>query len=57
MDVDLLTIVAKRYDPILWTVKNHSGDHFFKITIEEIREVFILNPNISLHEKIDLDDL
>lgn len=57
MDVDLLTMMAKRYDPVLQIVKNHSRDNLFKFAAEEIREVFMLNPNTVLHEKIDFDDL
>ena len=57
MDDDLLTMLAKTYDPMLWVVKKHARVKLFRITIEVIREVFELNPNLSLHEKIDLDDL
>lgn len=56
-DDDLLTMIAKRYDPVLRVVKNHAGENLFSVTLEVIREVFMLDPNHTLHEKIDLDDL
>ena len=56
-DSDLLTILAKRYDPITNWVKNNSGVNIFKVFAELIREVFILNPNHALHEKIDMGEI
>lgn len=57
MDENLLKMLAKRYDLMLRVVKNHARDSLFRVTTKVIREVFMLNPNHALHEKIDLDDL
>ena len=57
IDDNFLTMFEKRYDPMLQVVKNHAGDNLFGVTNEVIIEVFILNPNLALHEKIDFDDL
>lgn len=57
MDDDLLTMLGKMYDPILWLVNNQVGDNLFRGTTEVIKEIFILNPNLALYENINLDDL
>lgn len=57
MDVDLLTMLSKRYDPVLRMLRNHSADGLFKITIEVIREVFMLSPYTTLHEEISFEKL
>lgn len=49
--------MAKKYDPITRLVKNHVGDNLFRVSPELIREVFKLNPNHVVHEKIDMEDL
>lgn len=56
-DDDLLTNMAKKYDPINRVVKNHVGDNLFRVSPKMIREVFKLNPNHVVHEKIDMEDL
>lgn len=56
-DDDLLIMIAKRYDPMLRVVKNYVGENLFRVTPEVIREVFMLNPNHTLHDKIEMDDL
>ena len=38
-------------------VKNHARVNIFKVFPQLIREVFNLNPNHVVHEKIDMDDL
>ena len=58
MDDDLLTLIEKkRYDPVLWVVKNYVGDNLFSVTFEVIREALMINHNLGLHEKINLGDL
>lgn len=54
-DSDLLADMAKKYDPITRIVKNHVGDNLFRVSLELIREVFKLNPNHAVHEKIDME--
>lgn len=56
-DSDLLVDLAKKYDPITGWVKNHVGVNLFRVFPELIRDVFSLNPNPTLREKIDLGDL
>ena len=45
--------MAKKYDPITKAVKDHVGDILFRVLPELIKEVFKLNPNHAIHEKID----
>ena len=56
-DSDLLTNMAKKYDPITRIVKNHVGDNLFRVSPTLIREVFKLNPNHVIYEKIDMEEL
>ena len=56
-DDDFLTIILKKDDPIIRIVKNHAGDNIFRVSPKLIREVFKLNPNHAIHEKIDMEDL
>lgn len=56
-DDDLLVDMAKKYDPITRVVKNHIGYNLCRVSPELIREVFKLNPNHAIHEKIDMEDL
>ena len=55
-DSDLLTNLAKKYDPIMGWVRNHVGVNIFKVFLELISEVFNLNPNHAMHEKIGMDE-
>ena len=54
-DSDLLTNITKKYDPITRIVKNHAGDNLFRVSPTLIREVFKLNPNHAIHERIDME--
>ena len=56
-DSDLLTDLAKKYNPITIWVKNHSRVNLFRVFPELFSEVFNLNPNYDVHEIIDMDDL
>ena len=56
-DSDLLTNLAKKYDPIMGWVKNHARVNIFRVSPKLIREVFNLNPNHVVHEVIDIDDI
>ena len=49
-------MIAKRYDPMSRMVKNHSGDNIFRVSPNMIGEVFRLNPNHLVHEKIGMED-
>lgn len=49
--------MSKKYVPITRIVKNNVGDNIFRVSLELIREVFKLNPNHVVHEKIDMEDL
>ena len=49
--------MSKKYDPITRIVKNHFGDNLFRVLPELIREVFKLNPNHEVQEKVDMEDL
>ena len=49
--------MSKKYDSIMSIVKYHAGDNIFRVSLELIREVFKLNPNHAVHEKIDMEDL
>lgn len=53
MDIDLLTQIAKSYDPITRTVRNVNGGPLIKITDDELRRVFWLNETSSYLEPID----
>lgn len=48
--------LAKKYDPITGWVNNHVRVNLFRFFLELIRDVFNLNPNHVVHEKIDMDD-
>ena len=54
VDIDLLMDMAKRYDPITRVLINYIGEWLFSMSTQVIREVFMLNSNIALLEKIDL---
>ena len=54
LDVDLLVSLAKRHDPLTRVVSNYIRDRLFAMTTPMTREVFMLNQNISLLERIDL---
>ena len=54
-DSDPLTNMAKKYDPITKAVKNHVGDILFRVFPELIKEVFKLNPNQAIYEKIEME--
>ena len=56
-DSDLLADLAKKYDLITNWVKNNFAVNLFKIFPKLIIEVFNLNPNHFVHEKIDMGDL
>ena len=56
-DSDLLVNIAKKYDHITRVVKNYAGDNLFRVSPKLISEVFNLNPNHTMHEIIDMDDL
>ena len=56
-DSDLLMVLAKKYDPITGWIKNHAGVNLFRVCPKLIREVFNLNPNHTVHETIDMDNL
>ena len=49
--------MVKKYDPITRVVKNHVGENLSRVSPELIKEVFKLNPNHVVHEKIDIEDL
>ena len=53
-DVDLLVALTKRYDPITRIVSNFTGDRLFAVSPSLFKEVFGLNKNNTLLEKIDL---
>ena len=56
-DVDLLVILAKRYDPLTKVVSNFFGDHLFVVSPPVIRKFFGLSTNNALLERIDLSQL
>ena len=56
-DSDLLKDLANRYDPITKCVKNNSWANLFEVFPALIKEVFNLNPSLSVQEKIDIEDL
>ena len=54
---DLLSNMNNKYDPITRIVKNHAGGNLFRVSPPLIREVFKINPNHAIHEKIDMEEL
>ena len=54
LDIDFLVEMEKRYKPLTRVVSNYVGEWLFVVSSQVIREVFILNPNVALLEKIDL---
>lgn len=57
MDIDLLTQIAKSYDPITRTLRNVSRGPLIEITDDELRRVFQLNEASSYLEPIDFEML
>lgn len=57
MDIDLLTQIAKNYDPITRIVRNISGGPLVEITANEVKRVFRLNEASSYLEPIDFEML
>ena len=56
LDVDLLMSMTNRHDPLTRVVNNYVGEWLFVGTSQVIREVFLLNTNVSLLQKIDLSN-
>ena len=54
LDIDFLVEMEKRYKPLTRVVSNYVGEHLFSIIAQVIREIFMLNSNVALLEKIDL---
>ena len=54
LDIDLLVDMAKRYDLITRVLRNYVGERLFGVSAQVIMEVFMLNSNTTLLEKIDL---
>ena len=56
-DNELLKDLTHRYDPITKWVKSNSGENIFEVCPALIKQVFNLNPNLSMQEEIDIEDL
>ena len=54
VDIDLLVDMAKRYDLFTRVLNNCIGQSLFSMSAQVMREVFMLNSNTTLLEKIDL---
>lgn len=57
MDIDLLTHIIKKYDPITRIVRNISGGPLIEITANEVRKVFQLSESSNHLEPIDFEML
>lgn len=57
MDLYLLTTIVLNYDPLARIVRRVDGECLIKNYVEEIREVFGLEPVIDYHEIIDFRGL
>ena len=57
MDYDLLEAIAINYDQAIRVVRRTDGVPLIRISPEEIREVFCLEPLTDFHVPINLQDL
>ena len=56
MDYDLLEAIAKNYDQTIRVVRRIDGVPLIKISPDEIREVFRLEPLADFHVPINLQE-
>ena len=54
MDYDLLEFISNKYDQVIRVVRRVDGVPLISISLEEIREVFRLEPLSDYHVPINL---